>query len=202
MWVRCYFKNRRSLEITHTVPLIWLFFPSLRELCFYPVVLLCHCTLGMDKLHRMSSPCIAQTEFTNDNCIFLDISFKKRFFVPRTWSGCYHQISDFFSIPKIWCCLGFYIDLPGVVIHPSSFTWINHYELLSCWVESTHPFAAIDVDVVLLQLSGAHNCLTRCLLQMFLKPWFVWSTGIEPVNTSLDTNPVTGWGQVCLTSVI
>ena len=31
---------------------------------------------------------------------------------------------------------------------------------------------------------------------------FVWSTGIEPVSISLNTNPVTGCGQLCLTSVI
>ena len=52
--------------------------------------------------------------------------FLKRFFVPRTWSVCCDQISDFFL--KIWCCMGF-CYLPGVVIwqhiHPSSFTWIN-----------------------------------------------------------------------------
>ena len=42
-----------------------------------------------------------------------------------------------------------------------------------CRVESTHPFAARVVDSrpsVLLHPSGGHNCLTRCRLQMFLKP--------------------------------
>ena len=48
-----------------------------------------------------------------------------------------------------------------------------HLKLLSCSVESTHPFAARVVDSrpsVLLHPSGGHNCLTRCRLQMFLKP--------------------------------
>ena len=35
----------------------------------------------------------------------------------------------------------------------------------------------------------------------FWKHRFVCSRGLEPVYTSLDTNPVTGCGQVCLTSV-
>jgi len=44
-------------------------------------------------------------------------------------------------------------------------------KLLSSWVERTHPFAArVVARVVLLQPSGGHNCLTRCLPQMFLKP--------------------------------
>ena len=82
-----------------------------------------------------------------------------------------------FSIAKIWCCMGFYHQ--GLW---SGITFIYHYslgsihlELLSCWVESTHPFAARDVF------------------------WnYVWRSGIEPV----DTNPVTGCEQVCLTSMI
>ena len=48
-----------------------------------------------------------------------------------------------------------------------------HIKLLSCWVESTHPFAARVVDrrpSVLLHPSGDYNCYTRCRLQMFLKP--------------------------------
>ena len=47
-----------------------------------------------------------------------------------------------------------------------------HLKLLSCWVESTPPFAARDIDSrpsVLLHPSAGHNCLTRCRLQMFLK---------------------------------
>ena len=45
--------------------------------------------------------------------------------------------------------------------------------LLSCLVESTHPFAARVVDSrpsVLLHPSGGYNCLTRYRLQMFLNP--------------------------------
>jgi hypothetical protein len=48
----------------------------------------------------------------------------------------------------------------------------THLKLLSCWVESTPPFATRDVDSrpsVLLHPSGSHNCLTRCWLQMSLK---------------------------------
>jgi len=59
------------------------------------------------------------------------------------------------------------------LIHLSSFHHHSlgpiHFKLLSCWVESTHPFAARDVDSrpsVLLHLSGGHNCLTRCWPQM------------------------------------
>ena len=47
-----------------------------------------------------------------------------------------------------------------------------HLKLLTCWVERLHPFAARVVDSCpsfLLHLSGGHNCLTRCPLQMFLK---------------------------------
>ena len=50
-----------------------------------------------------------------------------------------------------------------------------HLKLLSCWAESMHPFAARIVDSrssVLLHPSGGQNCLTRCRLQMFLKPQF------------------------------
>ena len=100
--------------------------------------------------------------------------FLKRFFVPRTWSVCCDQISDFFL--KIWCCMGF-CYLPGVVIwqhiHPSSFTWINPlwaFFLLSrkhtpfrcgrCWQPPLCPPTSVRWS----------NCLTRCLLQMFLKP--------------------------------
>ena len=56
----------------------------------------------------------------------------------------------------------------------SSFTLINPtWSFFSCWVESTHPFAARVVDSrpsVLLHPPGCHTCLTRCRLQMFLKP--------------------------------
>ena len=47
-----------------------------------------------------------------------------------------------------------------------------HLKLLSCWVESTYPFAArvVDSHPSLLHPSGGHNFLTRCWLQMFLKP--------------------------------
>jgi len=99
--------------------------------------------------------------------------FLKRFFVPRTWSGCYNQISEFFLLQRfgvVWV----FIDLPGVVIgqhiHPHHSLGSIHLDLLSCWVESTHPFAARDVDSrpsVILHPSGGHNCLIRCWLQMF-----------------------------------
>ena len=61
-----------------------------------------------------------------------------------------------------------------------------HSKLLACWVECTHPFASRVVDScpsVLPHPSGGHNCLTRCRLQIFLNHRFVWSMGIEPVNT-------------------
>ena len=48
-----------------------------------------------------------------------------------------------------------------------------HLKLLSGWVERMLPFAARVVDScpsVLLHPSGGHKCLTRCRLQMFLKP--------------------------------
>ena len=60
----------------------------------------------------------------------------------------------------------------GAILHHHSLGSI-HLKLLYCWVESTHPFAARVVDShpsVLLHPSGGHNCLTRCRLQMFLKP--------------------------------
>ena len=80
-----------------------------------------------------------------------------------------------------------------------------HLKLLSCWVESTHPFAARVVDSRPLSSYIRHVIITaepdvgfRC----FWNHRFVWSTGIEPVNTSLETNPVTNCGQMCLTPVI
>ena len=47
-----------------------------------------------------------------------------------------------------------------------------HLKVLSCWVERMHPFAAriVDSRPSVLHPSGGHNCLTRCRLQMFLKP--------------------------------
>ena len=117
----------------------------------------------------------------------LSVNFLKEiFFCPQDMIGLLRSNLGIFSIAKVWC-LGFYVVLPGVV-------------------ESTHPFAARVVDSrpsALLHPSGGQNCLTRCRFQMFMKPQVcAWSTGIEPVNTSLDTNPVTGCGQVCLISVI
>ena len=63
-------------------------------------------------------------------------------------------------------------DSPCFFSHHHSLGSI-HLKLLSCRVESTHPFAARVVDSrpsVLLHPSGGHNYLTRCRLQMFLKP--------------------------------
>ena len=60
----------------------------------------------------------------------------------------------------------------SLLVHLSS---LHHHSLGlgSCWVKSMHPFAVRVVDShpsVLLHPSGGHNCLTRCRLQMFLKP--------------------------------
>ena len=75
-----------------------------------------------------------------------------------------------FLLRKFGAVWVFYIALPGVVIWQLGSI---HLKFLSCWVESTHPFAARVVDSrpsVLIHPSGGHNCLTRCPLQMFLKP--------------------------------
>jgi len=54
-----------------------------------------------------------------------------------------------------------------------------------------HPFAARDVD------SRASVLLHSDVdFRWFWNHRFVWSARIKPVNTSLDTNPVTACGQV------
>ena len=49
---------------------------------------------------------------------------KNRFFCHQDMIGLLRSNLGFFSAAKVWCCLGFYIDLPGVVIwqhiHPST----------------------------------------------------------------------------------
>ena len=72
--------------------------------------------------------------------------------------------------------------------HHHSLGSIKQLKLLSCWVESTHPFSARVVDSrpsVLLHPSGGHNCLTRCRLQMFLKP----QVCVEYGNQTLEHQP-------------
>ena len=64
-----------------------------------------------------------------------------------------------------------------------------HLKLLSCWVVSMHHFAARVVDS---RPSSSYIrqgiCLTKCQLQMIWNHRFVLNTGIEPVNSSLDTH--------------
>ena len=95
-----------------------------------------------------------------------------------------HVYCSLTSVSPDWIPPGTYIQLATIdspclstiplfiIIH----LYKSHLKLLSCWVESTHPFAARVVDShpsVLLHPSGGHNCLNRCRLQMFLKPQ-VW----------------------------
>ena len=84
----------------------------------------------------------------------LSVNFLKKIFLYPGHDRVVTIYSGIFFSAKVWYCLSFYVDLPGVV-------------------ENTHPFAARVVDSrpsALLHPSGGHNCLTRCRLQMFLKP--------------------------------
>ena len=77
-----------------------------------------------------------------------------------------------------------------------------HLKLLSCWVESTHPFVARAVDSlpsVLLHPSGGHYCWTRCRLQMFWKPQVCVEYG-NLTRQHQSGHQSNYW--LCLTSVI
>ena len=92
----------------------------------------------------------------------------------------HHSHCSLTSVSPDWIPPGTYswqpIDSPClstiplfIIIHLDQ----SHLKLLSCWVESTHHFAKRVFDSrpsVLLHPSGGHNYLTRCRLQMFLKP--------------------------------
>ena len=74
-----------------------------------------------------------------------------------------------------------------------------HIKLLSCWVESTHPFAARVVDSrtsILLHPSGGHNCLTRCRLH---SSDVFETTGLCGVQESYPWTPV--WTPIQLLAV-
>ena len=92
----------------------------------------------------------------------------------------------------------------------SSFSWINPFKASFLLSKKHAPSDARVIDscsCVFLHSTGGHNCLTRCRLQMFLKPRPQACGCTEyrnqtSTNTGLDTKPVTGYSQVCLTSVI
>ena len=97
------------------------------------------------------------------------VFFNKDCFVPRTWSGYYDQISEFFLLGRfdvVWV----FIDLPGVVIwqhiHPSSFTWINPIRVFFLLSRKHAPFRCERCW----QLPLCPPTSARCRLQMFLKP--------------------------------
>ena len=75
--------------------------------------------------------------FIERNRNVFNFFFKKDFFVPRTWSGCYDQISEFFLLRKFHV-VRVYIYLPGVVIwqhiHPSTLHsfWEEGWQDSSC----------------------------------------------------------------------
>ena len=78
----------------------------------------------------------------------------------------------------------------------SSFTWINPLKA-SFMLSRTHaPFhceSCLSSNICQVVITVYPDVGFKC----FWNHRFVWSTGIKPVNTSLDTNPVTGFGKVC-----
>ena len=64
--------------------------------------------------------------------------FLKEIFCPQDMIGLLRSNLGIFSIAKVWCCLGFYIALPGVVIwqhiHPSTLHsfWEEGWQDSSC----------------------------------------------------------------------
>ena len=89
------------------------------------IIFVCHLLIN-------SCQCISITLFNESSGLkskhlefFFGIYFfLKRFFCPQDMIGLLRSNLGIFSIAKVWCCLGFYIDLPGVVIwqhiHPST----------------------------------------------------------------------------------